>query len=157
MPPRWRTAPSPTSGLLERSAKIFGVVVAVFVAVAVFRTPIVAALPALPSANGLPASTKALTFDRVRSELLKIHGIETLLVDGEVLNPTDGVISLPAIRIAVNSPTGTTVKSWLVEPTQDSVAPGGSVRFRSALAAPPETVSDITLNLERRPDRTNGV
>ena len=157
LPPRWRKPPSRSARILEKAAKVCGVLVAIFAAVVVLRAPIVAALPMLPSTTGLPAATSALAFDRVRSELLRIHGRETLLVDGEVVNPTATAISLPAIRITVNSPEGSTVRSWLVEPSQDSVGPGSSVRFRSALAAPPETVSDITLNLERRSGRIDGV
>lgn len=91
-----------------------------------------------------------LEFQDVKSETVQLPGSDALLVEGTIVNRGASAVSLPAIRITLRSASGEAVTSWLVEPAVDGLAPGGSIGFRSALAAPPPDAAKVTLNLAAR-------
>jgi hypothetical protein len=131
----------------RRALKILGTIFGAMIGIVVLRAPIVAAFPEL---TGLPAEVADLEFQRVRSETVHLGGLSTLFVEGEVVNRSDGAVTLPAIRITLRSPGGDAVSSWLVEPAVAGLAAGASIGFRSALASPPDDATQVTLNLAAR-------
>ena len=143
LPPRWRPTP------VDRRLKLLGVVFGVIAAVVVLQAPIVAALPEMSRA---PVTAGLLEFQKVRSETVSMRGVNTLFVEGEVVNRALGHIELPAIEITLKSSDGTPVSSWLVELAADSLAAGRSIAFRSALVSPPPDAAQVTLNLAERPE-----
>jgi len=142
LPPRWRRTP------VDRRLKALGVVFGVIAALVVLQAPIVAALPEM---SRIPVKAGLLEFQKVRSETVSMRGVNTLFVEGEVVNRAAGHIELPAIEITLKSSDGTPVRSWLVELTTDSLAAGRSIGFRSALVSPPPDAAQVTLNLAERP------
>jgi predicted Zn finger-like uncharacterized protein len=141
-------APPPKAGRSPRRwPKILAAVAGAVVAGVILRGPIMAALP---HARGLPAEVAMLEFKDVKSETVQLRGSDALLVEGTLVNRGASAVSLPAIRITLRSSAGDAVTSWLVEPAVDGLAPGASVGFRSALAAPPPDAARVTLNLAAR-------
>lgn len=148
---RWRSSPPDRRGL-----KVGGAILVAVVALLLLRAPVVSALPLL-GGDQLHRSAEALTFNRVRSEVLRIHGVSTLVVDGEVVNSSDVPVDVPAIRVTLKSGAGNEIQSWLVELAQLELAPGKSIGFRSALSAPPAEASEVSLALARREGHTVGL
>ena len=148
-PPRRReTSAVAARRLDDRIFKGLGTLLVALIGVLVLRAPIVAALPQLPGA--FPVEVAGLQFQRVRSETVHIRGSSTLVVEGEIVNTSAGDVTLPAIRVTLRSPAGAPVKSWLVEPAVAGLAAGRSIGFRSALAAPPDEATQVTLTLAAR-------
>lgn len=143
--PRSHARPAPKRGIDGR-LKLLGLALGVVAGLLLFRAPIVSALPL----GYLPAEAASLEFRQVRSETVHIGSNRTLFVEGEVVNRSGSRVDLPAIRITLKSPSGALVRSWLVEPTTTAVEAGRTVGFRSALADPPEGVTQVTLNLAVR-------
>ncbi|HVZ13880.1 MAG TPA: zinc-ribbon domain-containing protein [Bauldia sp.] len=141
-----RAAAAP-SRRTPRWPKILAAVAGAVAAGVILRAPIMAALP---HARGLPAEVAMLEFKDVKSQTVQLRGSDALLVEGTIVNHGASSVSLPAIRITLRSSSGDAVTSWLVEPAVDGLAPGGSVGFRSALAAPPPDAANVTLNLAAR-------
>jgi hypothetical protein len=131
----------------RRWPKILAAVAGAVLAGVILRAPIMAALP---HARGLPAEVAMLEFQNVKSQTVELRGSDALLVEGTIVNHGANAVSLPAIRITLRSSSGDAVTSWLVEPAVDGLAPGASVGFRSALAAPPPDAARVTLNLAAR-------
>jgi predicted Zn finger-like uncharacterized protein len=148
---RWRS-PEPD----RRGLKVGGAILFAVAALLLLRAPVVSALPLL-GGDQLHRSVEALTFNRVRSEVIRIHGVSTLVVDGEVVNSSTAPVDVPAIRVTLKSGTGDEIQSWLVELAQLELAPGKSIGFRSALAAPPAEASEVSLALARREGHTVGL
>lgn len=137
----------------RRWLKGLGVGLAMVAAVFALRVPLVAALPQ----EGLPAAVAQLAFQQVHSETLVKNGVRTLVVEGELVNTSAVDVAVPAILIALRSPAGAEVYSWLVEPTKAGLAPGGSIGFRSAVSAPPVDASQVTLRLAQRQNQIIGL
>jgi hypothetical protein len=146
-PPPRPARPIARAPLDRRRIRLFGIAVGAMAAFAVLRAPIVAALPEF---GGLPADAGQLEFRNVRSETVRVHGVSTLFVEGDIINHSATDVALPAIRIALKSARGTEVDAWVVEPAAGGLAPGRSIGFRSALASPPANASQVTLNLVAR-------
>ncbi len=136
---------------LRFTAAVLGTVVALIV----LRASIVAALPQFSAT--LPADASALEFQRVHSETVKMNGTSAVVVEGEIVNRSDHDIALPAVRIALRAQDGVTVKSWRFEPAKDMLAAGQSIGFRSALAMPPTTATQVTLSLTGRDGSAAGL
>jgi hypothetical protein len=136
--------------------RIAGAALAVVVAIVVLRIPFVAALPGL-GGGGLPQDATRLEFQKVHSQTIERRGLSTLLVEGEIVNRSDRDVALPAVRISLRSPEGVEVRSWLMEPAVDGLAAGRSIGFRSALASPPATATQVTLKLAAREGHTIGL
>ncbi len=88
---------------------------------------------------------------------MRLNGVSTFFVEGQIVNRSPGAVDLPAIRVTLKSPNGTTRTSWLVEPSTTGLAAGGSIGFRSALASPPEDATQVTLSLAAREAQVAGL
>jgi hypothetical protein len=132
---------------MDRRLKALGIIFGVVAAFVVLRAPIVAALP---QATGLPTGVGLLEFQRVRSETVRLGTVNTLYIQGEVVNHSPQHVALPAVEITLRSPSGDAITSWQVELATDSLGAGRSIGFRSALTAPPEEATQVTLNLTER-------
>ncbi len=150
---RRRSAPPPFP--VDRLwLKGLGIGVAVLAAFFALRVPLVAAT--LPQ-KSLAAEIERLAFQRVHSETLIKNGVKTLVVEGELVNTSASDVAVPAIRVALRSPTGAEVYAWTLEPTQAGLAPGASFGFRSAVSAPPANASQVTLKLAERENQIIGM
>jgi predicted Zn finger-like uncharacterized protein len=139
--PLWR------GSLTDRRLKALGIIFGVVAAFFVLRAPIVAALP---ETTGLPTGVGLLEFQRVHSETVRFGAVNTLYIQGEVVNRSPQHVALPAVEITLRSPSGAAITSWRVQLATDSLGAGRSIGFRSALAEPPPEATQVTLNLTER-------
>jgi len=151
-PPR---QPKPAASPRDRGAvKLIAAALAVVVAIILMRVPFVAALPEVP---GLADAAASLTFAQVTSQTVSVHGVDTVIVEGEIVNRSGHDVALPAVRVALRSADGAEVQSWLVEPAADGLAAGQSIGFRSAVASPSPAATQVTLKLAARQGDTIGL
>jgi len=124
--------------------RVAAIAVAATAAVAMLKTPILAALPQ----PGAPVAAKAgLQFRGIRSQTIMQAGTATLVVEGEVVNTGPQPLALPRLRIVLKTKDGSEVTSWLVDPAVTRLAPGQTIGFRSARAAPPPSATEVALSL----------
>ena len=114
----------------------------------VLLTPAVSALPRLA---GFGAGQGDVALEGVSSKTVTLRGTEAILIEGQIVNRSGEELDVPAIRIALKEQ-GAEVYSWLMEPTVERVAAGGSVGFRSAMASPRPGASQVALTLAERGD-----
>jgi predicted Zn finger-like uncharacterized protein len=81
---------------------------------------------------------------------------KAVAVTGEIVNRSEAPMDVPAIRVALKAK-GTELYSWTVEPATLRLAPGGSVQFRSALAASPRGIDEVAFRLADRRKITVGM
>jgi predicted Zn finger-like uncharacterized protein len=90
------------------------------------------------------------------------HGLEVLgdgravAVSGEIVNRSGGVLDVPAVRVALKAK-GAELYTWTVQPATARLAAGGSIRFRSALAASPSGIDEVAFRLADRQEFTVGM
>lgn len=132
---------------MERRLKALGIAAGVVAALIVLRAPLVSALP---ETGALPAGADRLEFRKISSETVRLRSVDTLIIQGEVVNPSRDAVALPAVEITLRSEGGETLSTWQVELGKDVLSPGGHIGFRSALDTPPDGATQISLNLVER-------
>ncbi len=70
-------------------------------------------------------------------------------VNGMITNRSEAVLDVPAVRVSLKAK-GTELYTWTVEPTTTRLAAGGSIQFKSALAAPPAGIDEVAFRLADR-------
>lgn len=116
------------------------------VAVATFLAVMVIFVPGMRAV----ASARQLDFQKLRTERMDISGRPALMVEGEIINRSTRIVSVPAVRVSLKTPEGQLVRSVVVEPGIAALAPGETAGFRSALASPPAHATQVTLDLAGR-------
>lgn len=96
------------------------------------------------------ASARQLDFQKLRTERMDISGRPALMVEGEIVNRSTRIVSVPAVRVSLKTPEGQLVRYVVVEPGIATLAPGETAGFRSALASPPAHATQVTLDLAGR-------
>lgn len=105
------------------------------------RTQVVRALPetaALYAAAGMPVNLRGLTFQDVRSELVREGEARLLVVEGEIANINKGPLAVPVIAIGVMGEGAVPLYRWTIEPEQATLAAGERTRFKARLVSPPQ-------------------
>jgi predicted Zn finger-like uncharacterized protein len=92
---------------------------------------------ALYAALGLRVNLRGLDFADVRSTVSGQGPEATLVIEGEIANPTGKSVDIPPLAFAVSGPDGIPLYTWGTEPPRQSLGPGETTRFRTRLAAPP--------------------
>jgi predicted Zn finger-like uncharacterized protein len=101
------------------------------------------------SAHGEMKQFAGLEIRLVRGALEPMRNGHMLAVEGAITNRTNGEIDVPAVRVSLRSG-GSERYSWLVEPSTTRLDAGGTVVFRSVLAAPPAGVDEVAFRLTER-------
>lgn len=134
--PKTKSKTAATFGRVAAVAACIAGLVGLFVA----REPIVRRLPdtaAVYAAVGLRVNLRGLDFAEVRSTVSGEGREATLIIEGEITNPTAKSVDIPSLAFAVSGPDGIPLYTWGTEPPRQSLGPGETTRFRSRLAAPP--------------------
>jgi predicted Zn finger-like uncharacterized protein len=130
------------------------------VGVAIVLTGLLTA--SLFNATGVDAATESGSGKFAGLEVRMLEGPEVLrngkavAVTGEIVNRSEASMDVPAVRVALKAK-GTELYSWTVEPATLRLAPGGSVQFRSALAASPKGIDEVAFRLADRRKITVGM
>ena len=114
------------------------------------------------NATGVDAATESGSGKFAGLEVRMLDGPKVLrdgkavAVTGEIVNRSETSMEVPAVRVALKAK-GTELYSWTVEPATLRLAPGGSVQFRSALAASPRGIDEVAFRLADRREITVGM
>ena len=127
-----------------------GLAAAVLFGALTLGAPIVGALPGLVALAGFDGADSGLAFRAVESRTIRIHGQNSLFVEGELVNRTAGELAVPAIRASLRGADGGEVYSWLIEPSTMRLAGGQAIGFRSVLGSAPSGASEVTVRFDRR-------
>jgi predicted Zn finger-like uncharacterized protein len=112
--------------------------------------------------TGVDAATESGSGRFAGLEVRMLEGPEVLrdgkavAVTGEIVNRSEASMDVPAVRVELKAK-GTELYSWMVEPATMRLAPGGSIQFRSALAASPKGIDEVAFRLADRRKITVGM
>jgi len=73
----------------------------------------------------------------------QIDGVDTLVVQGVVVNTSQRQRPVPPLTAEVEGPDGTILKQWTFTPSVNELAPGQSVSFQTRLAGPPDGTKTV--------------
>lgn len=71
------------------------------------------------------------------------NGVPTLVVAGEVANVSDTARQVPKLRLALRDSGQHELRSWTVTVSDQPLAPGASISFRTSLAEPDPAATDV--------------
>jgi predicted Zn finger-like uncharacterized protein len=99
----------------------------------------------LPSLPRIQLKLRAVTSDRKQ-----VDGTPSLVIQGEVFNPTDETQDVPPLVATLMDPTGIELKRWVFAAETESLPPGGHATFHTSTQHPP---GQGNLNLNFVPHR----
>jgi predicted Zn finger-like uncharacterized protein len=108
---------------------------------------VVLLVPGVSALAGLGHSGEPVAIEAAATRTVVRGGTSAILVEGTLVNRTRTERPAPAVRITVTARDGA-VRSWVIRPARDNLAPGGRIAFRSAVAAPGGETATVTLGLE---------
>jgi predicted Zn finger-like uncharacterized protein len=120
-----------------------------------WRSDIVRVLPQTAgfySAMGLSVNLRGLGFAAVATSTEAHEGVPILVVQGEIINQTGAVVTLPRLKLAVRDAAKREIYSWAATPPQATLQPYQAVAFRSRLASPPPDSRDVLVRFLNRRD-----
>jgi hypothetical protein len=149
--PRAKKPARPFPFVWLSSALLLAAIVTLLVA---FRGPIVESVPGLGSAYaaiGLPAADTNLRLQNVR--VIGVYSREhiTLSIQGEVANSTGRQFEVPTIELAIRATDGRILSTMPLTPSRPTLDPGGTARFATQIANPPEGAHNITIQIGAGP------
>ena len=101
--------------------------------------------PPLPTLPTIQLRLKEVTSDR-----RQVNGAPALVIEGEIVNPTDEPQDVPPLVATLMDPTGIELKRWTFAAETQVLPPGGHVAFQTSTENPP---SQGNLNLNFVPQR----
>ena len=146
--------PPPLTGVRPRGPSsrrwLLGLLVLLVVAAGIVgREEIGAAFPAATPVYrrlGMPmVAGPALEFRDLASTRPKDDSQSALVVAGEIHNPAADARPVPPVRLAVLDDAGMEISARLVEASQATLPPGGSVRFEARLDHLPVTARNLAI------------
>lgn len=96
-------------------------------------------------AGAAPAEPVALQLQQVRSDRKQIDGVTTLVIEGEIHNPTSRTVTVPPLVATLTDPDGAELKRWVFAARVENLPPGGRARFETSTDDPPSQ-GKLTLN-----------
>ncbi|HZP18782.1 MAG TPA: zinc-ribbon domain-containing protein [Bauldia sp.] len=127
----------------NRRLAALGLVLTVIVIVGL-AIPIIAAIPGF--AGLFQADNGGLVIENVASAALQRGGVDTIIVQGTVVNRGRSAAPVPALRISLRTNQGGEAYSWDVQPAKLVLGPDESVSFRSALANPAPDAEQVAVD-----------
>jgi hypothetical protein len=73
----------------------------------------------------------------------QVDGVDTLVVQGIVVNTSGRPRPVPPLTAEVEGPDGTILKQWTFNPSANELAPGQSVSFQTQLTGPPDGTKTV--------------
>lgn len=87
------------------------------------------------------------SFENVTSVRRLISGERVLIIEGEVLNISDGVVPLPLLKAKLEDGEGNEISSWSFSTEDTELGPGESARFETSTRNPPKAGKTISIAL----------
>jgi predicted Zn finger-like uncharacterized protein len=120
-----------------------------------WRRDFVRALPQTASfyaALGLPVNLRGLSFTEVVTSMEAHEGVPILVVHGDVVNDTRGIVDVPRLKFIVRNAAKQEIYSWTAVPSQAQLAAYQAESFTARLASPPPDSSDVQVRFLNRRD-----
>jgi hypothetical protein len=137
-----RLKPAVSRGLAAWSGAGLAIVLAALVTATLFHSSNVDAAADTGKFSGLEV--------RMIDQGLKVvKDGRAVAVNGMITNRSNAALDVPAVRVSLKA-NGTELYTWTVEPTTTRLAAGGSIQFKSALAAPPAGIDEVAFRLADR-------
>jgi hypothetical protein len=125
-----------------------------------WRTDIVRLMPqtaSLYAAIGLDVNLRNLHFTDLVTRKESQDGVHLLVVEGNIKSTNKRPTEVPRLRFAVQNAKGHDIYSWTALPTNNVIAPGAVMPFRSRLASPPPDTQAVLVRFFNRRDLVAGV
>lgn len=124
-----------------------------------WRRDFVRALPqtaSLYAALGMPVNLRGLSFAEVMTSMEAHDGIPILVVHGDIVNDTGGMVEVPRLKFIVRNAAKQEIYSWTAVPSQARVAAYQAESFTARLASPPPDSRDVQVRFLNRRDFVAG-
>jgi predicted Zn finger-like uncharacterized protein len=124
-----------------------------------WRQDFVRALPQTASfyaALGLPVNLRGLSFERVVTRMEAHDGVPILVVHGDVINDTSGIVEVPRLKFIVRNAAKQEIYSWTAVPSQAELMPYQAEGFTARLASPPPGSNNVLVRFLNRRDFAGG-
>ena len=105
---------------------------------------------------GLPVNLRELIFGNVNTAKETRDGVSMLMVEGTIVSTAKHPVEVPRLRFALRNETGQEIYAWTAQPDHSILAPGGTLPFRSRLAAPPSDGRNVVVRFFNRRDTAEG-
>ncbi|WP_297590691.1 hypothetical protein [Roseibium sp.] len=135
---------------------LFGAAAAACISFVIMRDDIVKQSPDLASLFqmiGFDVNLRGLEFRDLRTFTEIEDGKRVLVVEGSIRNLQGENNAVPAVRLSIRNSDLQEIYAWTVEPRKKSLNGLDETRFRTILADPPETASDIQVRFVDRGKR----
>lgn len=76
----------------------------------------------------------------------KASGAPTLTIDGQVANISGVAHQVPPLRVALRDANNNELKSWMVQVSDQPLAPGSTVAFHTSIQNPPEGATGVIVS-----------
>ncbi len=101
---------------------------------------------------GLNVNLRGMTFTGVDTAVEQSEGMPVLVIDGNIVNDSGKLESVPRLKFAVRNASHQEVYSWTTAPPRPSLAPGEAIAFHSRLTSPPVEAHDVLVRFVTRRD-----
>jgi predicted Zn finger-like uncharacterized protein len=88
-----------------------------------------------------------LSLENVTSVRRLISGDRVLIIEGEVLNISNAVVSVPRLRASLNNSDGDEISFWYFSAEDTELGPGESTRFETSTNNPPKSGKNLSISL----------
>jgi hypothetical protein len=105
---------------------------------------------------GLGVNLRGLVFEGVNTITEQHEGGPILVVEGNIVNDTHGIVDVPRLKLAARNAAHEEVYSWTAVPPRTTLPPGEVVAFRTRLGSPPPEVDDVLVRFVTRRDIVAG-
>jgi hypothetical protein len=99
---------------------------------------------------GLPVNLRGLELRNITSEIVREGEARVLVIEGEIVNPQDRVLSVPLLGLRVAGAQREPLYEWTSEPQRPKLSPGDSLRFRARLVSPPAEGREVLVRFTSR-------
>jgi predicted Zn finger-like uncharacterized protein len=124
-----------------------------------WRNDIVRVLPQTASFYamlGLSVNLRGLVFDGITTSTEMHDGVPILVVEGNIVNVTTGIVDVPRLKFAARNGNGEEVYSWTAVPPRTTLPPHEGVAFHTRFASPPPDVRNVLVRFVTRNDFISG-
>ena len=101
---------------------------------------------------GLNVNLRGMTFADVGTSVEQSEGTPVLVVDGNIVNDSGKLESVPRLKLVVRNGSRQEVYSWTIAPPRQTLAPGEAIAFHSRLTSPPVEAHDVLVRFVTRRD-----
>jgi predicted Zn finger-like uncharacterized protein len=91
----------------------------------------------------VPVDGEGLELRNVYAQQRQEGTITVLVVAGEIRNPSDQLMSLPALRGSILDERGDELQTWLFTPDSQILPPGETITFTSEFPAPSQSANQV--------------